>query len=464
MFKYDDVFRRTHTLAEFVNSFDNLVANQVMISVAGRITSKRKMGKVVFFFIQSIDGFAQGYVNRTENEAAFETIKSQTNVGDIIGIEGVPFLTKTKERSINITNAKILSRTERLFPDKFHGITDTEVKYRQRYLDLITNLDSVKVFRSRFNLLTEARNFLVKEGFTEVETPILQKIPGGASARPFITHHNSLDVDLYLRISPEIYLKQLIVGGFEKVFEIGKNFRNEGLDPSHLQEFTMLEFYVAYVDYKDNILFTRRLIQEVVEKCTGKLEFDFRGNMLDLSGNWRTLSFRDMLLEDTGIDILMINVVDELVEEIEKKNIEIDTEKASLGVLFDRLYKRMSRPKLIQPTILVGQPMALLPLARPNDDDSRFADAFQVIINGWEVVKAYSELADPNIQRSLLEEQAALRNSGEEEAMFIDKDFLDSLEYGMPPTSGVGIGIDRLTAIITGQYNLRDVVLFPTVR
>lgn len=464
-FKYNDDFRRTHTIAQLLVVFDGLVASQATVSVAGRVMARRAMGKVIFFRIQSADGSIQGYVNRIEHGDAFEAVKNQIAVGDIVGITGIAFRTKTQERSINVATVKVLSKTQRLFPDKFHGITDPEVRYRQRYLDLTMNPDSLKVFQLRFKLFAEVRKFLINEGFIEVETPILQGVPGGAAAKPFTTHHNALDLDLYLRISPETYLKRLVVGGFERVFEIGKSFRNEGLDPSHLQEFTMLEFYVAYATYRDNILFTCRLLQNLVQNCTGGLQVTFQGKNLDFSGEWETITFRDMLSRDTGIDVLSVSADDELLSQIRTKGIEIDTGgKPSLGTLMDRLYKKVSRPKLIQPTILTGQPMVLLPLARPNDDDPRIADAFQVIINGWEVVKAYSELADPRIQRQLLEEQSKFRAGGDEEAMFVDEDFLASLEYGMPPVSGVGIGLDRILAIVSNQCNLRDVVLFPTMR
>jgi len=464
-FRYDDSFRTTHTIGQLLRNFDELAAGKETIRVGGRVMAKRIMGKVIFWRIQNAEGSIQGFTSRNEHGDAFETMKHSVTVGDVIGMSGFVFLTKSSERTVHTSELRILSKSQRLFPDKFHGIADQEIKYRQRYLDLIMNPDSMKVFQVRFKMLAQIRKHLTDNGYIEVETPTLQSVPGGANARPFTTHHNALDIDLYLRISPETYLKRLVVAGFERIFEIGKSFRNEGVDPSHLQEFTVVEFYASFATYLDHIAFTRNLMQEIVLAATGSLQVAFRGNTLDFSGDWQTLTFQEMILNDTGIDILAVTSAEELLGLIRTKGIQIDTAGTpSLGTLTDRLYKKVSRPKMMQPTILTGQPMALLPLARPNDDDPRIADAFQVIINGWEVVKAYSELADPRIQRRLLEEQAGYRTGGDDEAMFVDDDFLESLEYGMPPVSGVGIGIDRLLAIVTDQYSLRDVILFPVMR
>lgn len=462
---FRDSFKATHSVERLNSNFDRCLASQDQVAVAGRMMLKRVMGKIIFFHIQSGDSVIQGYVNRIKSADAFQEIKANTRVGDIVGISGVVFLTGTQERTVNVESVALLSTAMRSLPDKFHGVTDQEVRYRQRYLDLVMTPETRDVFRKRFSFVRRVRDFLADEGFIEVETPIMQEIPGGAAARPFVTHHNALDVDLYLRISPETYLKRLIVGGFEKVFEIGKSFRNEGLDPSHLQEFTMLEFYLAYASYRDTMVLTKRLMQDVIGGTIGALQFIYQGTVLDFSGDWDSITFRDLLFQHTGIDVLAVDSAKELFDLIREKSINIDVAaNASLGTLMDQLYKKVCRPKLTQPTIITGQPMVLLPLARPNDDNSQLADAFQVIVNGWEVVKAYSELADPVIQRRLLQEQAANRAAGDEEAMFVDENFLLALEHGMPPVSGVGIGIDRLLALMTNQCTLREVVLFPMMR
>ena len=316
-------------------------------------------------------------------------------------------------------------------------------------------------------MIKAMREYLESNNFIEVETPIFQKNPCGASANPFITHHDAKDLDLYLRISPETFLKQLIVGGFDRIYEIGKNFRNEGVDASHLQEFTMLEFYVSYWNYKDNIEFSKSLINFLLTEIlkVPNLIIEYQGIKLDFN-EWRVVDYRNLVLTDSGIDVLAFDNVDDLLSEIKLRGIEIGDVKKniSLGSLIDKLYKVVSRPKLIQPTVLINHPAVLIPLARLNDDDPRIIDSFQLLINGWEIAKGYSELSDPLLQRKLLEEQAKLRTTGDEDAMFLDEDFLKSLEYGMPPVSGVGVGIDRLVAIISNQRNLTDVILFPLMR
>lgn len=398
-------------------------------------------------------------------EETFANLKKNSKIGDIVGVIGFVFVTQKNEKTVNVEDFQILSSSIRDLPDKFHGLNDTETRYRKRYLDLIMNSETRDIFRKRFGIISTVREFLKKNDFVEVETPVFQNNPCGASANPFKTHHDAMNLDMYLRISPETFLKQLIVGGMEKIFEIGKSFRNEGIDSSHLQEFTMLEYYVAYWNYQDNITFIQQLLRDVVLKIIGKLQFEYKGVILDFEKDWNVVNYRDLVLMDSGIDILAYNNPSDLEREIQDKKIDLGCIKnISLGNLIDKLYKKCSRPHLIQPTILVHHPASLIPLARLNDSDSRVIDSFQVLVSGWEIVKAYSELADPVLQRKFLEEQVGLRKSGDNEAMFLDEDFLTSLEYGMPPVSGLGLGIDRLVAIMTNQKNLKDVILFPMMK
>ncbi len=461
-----DSFRRTHCVESVLASFNELKDKKSKISIAGRIMAKRIMGKVVFFDIQDGSGRMQCFCSKSGlPEEVFVNLKKDSKIGDIVGVVGFVFVTQKNEKTINVENFQVLSSSLRDLPEKFRGLSDVETCYRKRYLDLIVNSETRDVFKKRFKIIAKIREFLTKNGFTEVETPIFQNNPCGASANPFKTHHDARNLDMYLRISPETFLKQLVVGGMEKIFEIGKNFRNEGTDSSHLQEFTMLEYYVAYWNYKDNIVFIQQLLREVILKVLGTLQFEHKGVILDFEKDWNFINYRDLVLMDSGIDILSYDNPSDLEREIRNKKIDLgEVKNISLGNLIDKLYKKCSRPNLIQPTVLVHHPASLIPLARLNDTDNRIIDSFQVLVSGWEIVKAYSELADPVLQRKLLEDQASLRESGDGEAMFLDEDFLTSLEYGMPPVSGLGLGIDRLVAIITNQKSLRDVILFPMMK
>lgn len=463
---YLDSFKRTHDIGTVFVKFDELKSSKSKILIAGRIMAKRVMGKVVFFDIQDGSGRMQCFGSKgILPEETFANLKKNSKIGDIVGVIGFVFVTQKNEKTVNVEDFQILSSSIRDLPDKFHGLNDTETRYRKRYLDLIMNSETRDIFRKRFEIISTVREFLKKNDFVEVETPIFQNNPCGASANPFKTHHDAMNLDMYLRISPETFLKQLIVGGMEKIFEIGKSFRNEGIDSSHLQEFTMLEYYVAYWNYQDNITFIQQLLRDVVLKIIGKLQFEYKGVILDFEKDWNVVNYRELVLMDSGIDILAYDNLYDLEREIQNKKIDLgDIKNISLGNLIDKLYKKCSRPNLIQPTILVHHPASLIPLARLNDSDNRVIDSFQVLVGGWEIVKAYSELADPVLQRRLLEEQVGLRKSGDNEAMFLDEDFLTSLEYGMPPVSGLGLGIDRLVAIMTNQKNLKDVILFPMMK
>jgi lysyl-tRNA synthetase class 2 len=463
---YCDFYERTHKITEVRERFKILISEEAIVSVAGRVILKRKMGKMMFFNIADSEGSIQIFADVAGlGKDQFKMLSNEMKVGFIVGASGKLFFTKTGEKTINAGSLKILTSAQKPLPEKFHGLNDIETRYRQRYLDLIANSETRDVFRKRSQIVKFVRQFLESHDFCEVETPIFQRNPCGASANPFITHHDAKDVDLYLRISPETFLKQLIVGGMDRVYEIGKNFRNEGIDVSHLQEFTMLEWYASYWNYESNIDFTKRLLTHVVKSIFGTTKVSYQDDIFDFSV-WQTVSYRDLVLSDCGIDVLAFSDAPKLLSAIVEKNINLDgiDDNISLGVLIDKLYKKVSRPKLIKPTILMNHPAALIPLARRNDVNNLLVDSFQVLVNGWEIAKGYSELADPKLQRKLLEEQSSSRLAGDKEAMFLDDDFLLALEYGMPPVSGVGIGIDRLTSILTNQRNLNDVIFFPLMR
>ena len=463
---YRDSYKRTHKISEVKNNFDTLAINEAQVSIAGRVVLKRKMGKMIFFNIADNEGNIQIFADvKGLGKDKFTIFANEMKVGFIVGVSGKLFVTRTGEQTINASNLEILTSSKQPLPEKFHGLTDVETRYRQRYLDLIVNSETKDVFRKRSQVLYLIRQFLENHSFFEVETPIFQKNPCGASANPFITHHDAKGIDLYLRISPETFLKQLIIGGMDRIYEIGKNFRNEGIDTSHLQEFTMLEWYASYWDYKDNIDFTKKLITHVVQNIFNTAEVNYQGKVFDFL-NWQMVDYRSLVFADSGIDLLEFSNSSDLWEAILEKDINLGgvDKNTSFGVLIDKLYKKVSRPKLIKPTVLINHPASLIPLAKRNEENNLFVDSFQILVNGWEIAKGYSELVDPKLQRELLEEQSSYRLAGDKEAMFLDEDFLLALEYGMPPVSGVGIGIDRLTAILTNQKNLNDVILFPIMR
>jgi len=350
-------------------------------------------------------------------------------------------------------------------PEKWHGLKDVEIQQRRRYLDLIMSPETRARFRMRTDVVRELRRFLDDEGFDEVETPVLQTVPSGAAARPFVTHHNALDLEVYMRIAPETWLKRLIVGGYDKVYELARCFRNEGMDPSHLQDFSMLEYYCAYWSWEDNMAFTEKLIRHVVKKVVGKEQIEWRGRVIDFSGDWPRVDMGELILEKTGIDITQYPDADDLRKKAREKGIDI--EKANhlgRGNLIDLIYKQTCRDDLIQPCFLTGIPADTLPLARRNDASPHKADCFQLLVNGWEILKAYSELVDPVLQRQLFDEQDALRTGGDEEAMYIDEEYLLAMEFGMPPISGWGMGIERFCALLAGVDSLRDVTLFPLLK
>ncbi|HPY87653.1 MAG TPA: lysine--tRNA ligase [Spirochaetota bacterium] len=461
---YLDRCERTCNIAEARKL--NVGANN--INLAGRLVLKRSFGKLIFATIQDFYDRIQISLNKKNlDEENFKFFEKMIDVGDFISVYGEIYRTEKGELTLRVDKYELLSKSIRPLPEKFHGITDLESRSRQRYLDLIMNPETRSRFLKRTKLINVIRKFLNDNDFVEVETPMLQVKPSGALAKPFKTHHNALDIDMYLRIAPETYLKRLIAGGFDRVYDMGRCFRNEGIDPSHLQEFTMVEYYAAYWNYIDNMNFTEKLIKQILLEVHGGLQLDYMGTKIDFDGEWPRTSFRDLILRHADIDIDQYPEKDDLVKIIKEKKIileGVDFNRIGRGNLIDQLYKKVARPKMINPQFLIHHPIDLSPLARRNDNEPLIADRFQLVVNGWEVVNAYSELIDPIDQRERLLKQAAEREKGDEEAMIMEEDFIICMEYGMPPISGFGMGIDRFVALLTNQENLREVVLFPLMR
>jgi len=437
------------------------------VSLAGRLIAWRPMGKAAFGHIQDLLGKIQIYIRKDiVGDEQFKFIKEFVDLGDIVGVKGKLFRTQTGELTVEVEELKILSKCLHPLPEKWHGIKDVEVRYRQRYLDLIANPDARKIFLMRSRLLAEIRRFMVDEGFFEVETPILQPIASGANARPFITHHNYLDMDLYLRIAPELYLKRLIVGGYPKVFEIGKNFRNEGVDTTHNPEFTMMEFYAAYWDYKDLIKFTERLFEHLINTVLeGKTEVTFEGHKINLKPPFRVVRYFDILREKTGKDkeFFLRGNINELAELAESLGVK-KAFSLTRAKLIDKIFEKVAEPEFIQPTFVVDFPKILSPLAKEHREDPDLVERFELIIGRMEIGNAYTELNDPEEQYRRFLEQLEEKKAGDDEAMEMDTDFIRALEYGLPPTGGEGIGIDRLAMLLAGVNSIREVILFPAMR
>ena len=462
---YPEKYEITHSLKDA----SNLPDEEKNVSVAGRIVFMRKMGKLSFLKLRDIEGELQISIKiDLVGEEKYEFFKSNVDVGDFIGARGEIFTTHTGEKTLRADDFEFLGKALKPLPEKFHGLSDIETIYRNRYVDLIMNEESRTKFLFRSNLIREIRNFLNNNGYIEIETPILNNKASGALAKPFITHHNALDIDLYLRIAPETYLKRAIVGGFTKVFEFARCFRNEGIDATHLQDFTMLEGYGAYLNYKDNMKFLREMIQTVVMNLFGKLELTIEGKTIDISGEWESISMRDLILKHSNIDIYEYNTKEKLLEKIKLEKLEIDSEtpleSLGYGNLVDQLYKKVARPFVLGPVFLTEHPISLSPLARANDLNKELTDRFQLIMNGAEIINAYSELVDPMEQEKRLIEQANLKANGDDEAMMMDYDYIEAMEYGMPPISGWGIGIDRLVQILTNSDNIKDTIMFPLMK
>ena len=463
---YPERFEKSHLIKDILT-----LPVGTTVATAGRMVRFREMGKISFAHLQDFEGRIQVIFQKDRlGEDLYKRIVKLTDLGDYFGVKGEVFITKTGEQSILVNEWSFLGKALLPPPDKFHGLKDRETLYRQRYLDLIANEDTRKRFAFRSNFIRALREFYWQEGFMEVETATLLHKATGAAARPYHTHNHALDIDIVLRISHELPMKECIVGGFERIFELGKAFRNEGHDVSHLPEHTHLEHYCAYWNFEDNILFTERMFNFIFDRLGLSRTITIKDrngveHAVDFSTPWPRLNFIELVKSDAGFDVFSFTDPAKLRTELKSRGIEFE-EMDSMGLttLIDNVYKKVSRPKLINPTILYRYPKSLQPLARINDADKSIVDQFQLVVNGWELVKAYSELVDPIDQRERFEEQAQARDAGDEEAMEADDDYLTAMEHGMPPISGWGMGVDRVISILTGQENLRDVVLFPLLR
>ena len=458
-------YERTHDIKEA----RELPDGTKNVSIAGRVMSKRKLGKISFIDLQNLEGHLQLCIKRDDlGEETYKFLHETVDIGDFIGVKGDIFTTQAGEKSLQVYEYTFLGKAFRPLPEKFHGITDQDAVYRERHLDLIMNEDSRKRFLLRTKLIQAMRDFLNQHGFLEVDTPVLQNTASGATARPFITHHNALDQDVFLRISPELTLKKLIIGGFTNVYEIARDFRNEGMDANHLQDFTMVEGYSAYWNYEDNMKFLREMVIYMLDKVyNGNLKLTLGDTEVDFGGEWPIISFRDLLLKDCGIDIDKYPTAKSLLQEINAKGIKLEAEnieQLGRGNLIDTLYKKVSRPNMINPTYLIKHPTDLSPLARSNDENPAIVDRFQLVVNGQEIINGYSELVDSIEQEKRLIEQSKLKAQGDEEAMSIDTEYIRAMEFGMPPISGWGLGIDRFLQFLTNSENIRDVVLYPLMR
>lgn len=462
---YPERYETNYTLKEASTLEDGIKD----VRVAGRIVFMRKMGKLSFLKLRDIEGDLQVSIKiDLVGEEKYKFFKTMIDLGDFIGVVGEIFTTQTGEKTLRADDFTFLGKALKPLPEKFHGVTDPEICYRNRYLDLIMNESTRKRFLLKYEFIKEIRRFLEDDGYIEIETPVLSNKASGASARPFTAHHNALDIDVYLRIAPETYLKRAVVGGFTKVFEFARCFRNEGIDATHLQDFTMLECYAAYYNYKDNMILLENMLKTVIQKVFGTLQVTINDKVIDLSKKWETVSFRDLILKYADIDIKKFNTKESLLAEIKNKKISFETEDdietLGFGNLVDALYKKVARPSLIEPTFLIEHPIELSPLARANDDDKTLTDRFQLVINGAEIINAYSELVDPMDQEARLLHQAELKANGDTEAMMMDYDYINAMEYGMPPISGWGMGIDRVLQVLTGVDNIKDNILFPLMR
>ena len=461
---YPEKFERTHSLKD-VSSLEDGTKD---VKIAGRVVFARKMGKLSFVRIRDLEGsFQLEFKIDLLGDEKYSFFKKLVDGGDFIGAKGEIFTTQTGEKTLRVEDFEFLGKALRPLPEKFHGLTDTEIKYRERYVDLIMNEDSRNIFLGRSKFYAFLRKYLGEHGFLEVETPIVQTSVSGASARPFFTHHNALDLDCNLRIAPECYLKECIAGGFDRVFELAKCFRNEGMDPEHLQEFTQVEWYASYWNFEDNIKFYQGFIRELLMELKGTTKLTYQGEELDFGSEWPRINYVEEMKKILGEDFLDIDDVSVLKQRVVDKGLftlsELDDYK-SLSQVIDFVYKKTIREGIIQPTIIYNYPAVLIPLARRNDDNNKIIDVFQVLARGTELCKAYSELVNPFEQRKSFEDQLKAKALGDDETMDLDEDYLHAMEQGMPPISGLGFGIDRLMMLIYDAQNIRDVVLFPTMK
>lgn len=461
-------FERTNATNELLSLYgefskEELEEKEISVSIAGRIMTKRGKGKAGFAHIQDLHGQVQIYVRKDAvGDEEYELFKT-ADLGDLVGIEGKVFKTNVGELSVKATGFTLLTKSLRPLPDKYHGLKDVEQRYRQRYLDLITSMESRETFVTRSKIIREMRRYLDDNGYLEVETPMMHAIAGGASARPFITHHNALDMELYMRIAIELHLKRLIVGGLEKVYEIGRVFRNEGVSTRHNPEFTMIELYEAYADYKDIMKLTENMVAHIAKQVLGTTTIQYGDYEINLEPEWTRLHMVDAIKEHSGADFWNPMSVEEARELAKEHNVEIkDT--MEVGHIINEFFEQKVEDKLIQPTFIYGHPVEISPLAKKNDEDPRFTDRFELFIVAREHANAFTELNDPIDQKERFEAQLKEREQGNDEAHMMDDDYIEALEYGMPPTGGLGIGIDRLVMLLTNAPSIRDVLLFPAMR
>ncbi|HFK1459396.1 TPA: lysine--tRNA ligase [Bacillus cereus] len=461
-------FERTNATNDLLSLYgefskEELEEKETSVSIAGRIMTKRGKGKAGFAHIQDLHGQVQIYVRKDAvGDEEYELFKT-ADLGDLVGIEGKVFKTNVGELSVKATGFTLLTKSLRPLPDKYHGLKDVEQRYRQRYLDLITSMESRETFVTRSKIIREMRRYLDDNGYLEVETPMMHAIAGGASARPFITHHNALDMELYMRIAIELHLKRLIVGGLEKVYEIGRVFRNEGVSTRHNPEFTMIELYEAYADYKDIMKLTENMVAHIAKQVLGTTTIQYGDYEINLEPEWTRLHMVDAIKEHSGADFWNPMSVEEARELAKEHNVEIkDT--MEVGHIINEFFEQKVEDKLIQPTFIYGHPVEISPLAKKNDEDPRFTDRFELFIVAREHANAFTELNDPIDQKERFEAQLKEREQGNDEAHMMDDDYIEALEYGMPPTGGLGIGIDRLVMLLTNAPSIRDVLLFPAMR
>ena len=461
-------FKRNALAADLHSSYDSFKASElekekVAVSVAGRIMLQRIMGKASFITLQDLSGQIQVYIKSDNvDEETYKEFK-KWDLGDVVGIKGKLFKTKTNELTVEAESIFLLTKSLRPLPEKHVGLVDTEQRYRKRYLDLLTNEESLMVFKTRSKLISEIRNIFHEEGYLEVETPMMQPVPGGAAARPFVTHHNALNMDLYLRVAPELYLKRLVIGGLERVFEINRNFRNEGLSTKHNPEFTMLEYYTAYADYKDQMDFMQTLLNTLAKRVLGKSVIETEGNKYDLSKPFERMTLIESIVKYLGVDKGKLEDRKELEKIAKKLNVE-KIKDVSNGKLLVEIFEKGVEDKLDQPTFIEGYPKDVSPLSRTQDEDSNYVERFELFIGGTEIANGFSELNDPDEQSERFKQQVEQRASGDQEAMEFDEDYVEALEYGLPPCAGVGVGIDRLVMLFTGRSSIKDVLLFPQLK
>jgi lysyl-tRNA synthetase class 2 len=455
-------YNKTHSTKDITENYAELEGKEV--SLAGRLMSKRGMGKVSFCDLQDREGTVQIFVKLDalgqEGYALFKTL----DIGDLIGVKGTPFTTKTGQISIKVEEYTLLSKSLKVLPEKWHGLKDPDLRYRYRELDLIVNPDVKRTFILRTKIIKGIRNFLDNRGYLEVDTPMLNAIPGGASAKPFITHHNTLGLDMYLRIATELYLKRLIVGGFERVYEMGRIFRNEGMSIKHNPEFTTIELYEAYTDYVGMMDLTEAMVSKVAKDVLGTDVVNYQGKEIVLSPGWERLTMIDSIKKYAGVDFNNINTDEEAIAVAKEKHVELGNGKMTRGFIINSFFETFVEEKLIQPTFIIDYPVEVSHLTKRKPSDPRLTERFELFITGREMANAYSELNDPIDQLGRFKDQLDLREQGDEEANMIDEEFMQALEYGMPPTGGLGIGIDRLIMLLTDSYSIRDVLLFPTMK